>query len=54
MEMKVDLKTLEKQIQRVFKKLGYICTDLPSHLFIIKALNNAYKNLTGKDISIDY
>lgn len=54
MEMTVDHKTLEKQIQRVFKKLGGICTDVPSHLFIIQALDDAYKNLTGKNISTDY
>ncbi len=54
MVVSVDPKTLEKEIQRVFKKLGGICCDINSHLFIIQALDDAFKNLTGRNISTDY
>lgn len=54
MEVGIDVVVLEEEIQRVFKKLPRICSDTSSHLFIIQALYDAYKNLTGKDISLDY
>lgn len=52
--MKVDPAILEKEIQNVFKKLPNICCDIASHLFILQSLLDAYKKLTGKDLSTDY
>lgn len=54
MEIELNSKTLEKELQRLFKKLPDICCDINSHLFIIQVLDDAYKKLTGKPISIDY
>lgn len=54
MEMEVDEKTLEREVQRVFKKLGGICCDVMSHLWIIKTLDDGFKEMTGRNISTDY
>lgn len=54
MEINIDTKILEKEIQRVFKRLPKICSDVSSHIFIIQTLCDGYKELTGKDISLDY
>lgn len=54
MKINIDTKILEKEIQRVFKRLPKICSDVSSHIFIIQTLCDGYKELTGKDISLDY
>lgn len=54
MKISVDAKILEEEIQRVFKRLPRICSDTSSHMFIIQTLCEGYKELTGKEISLDY
>lgn len=54
MKISVDAKILEEEIQRVFKRLPKICSDVRSLMFIIQTLCEGYKELTGKDISLDY
>lgn len=54
--MGIDVETdvLEREIQRVFKKLPSICCDVNSHLFIIQVLCDAFKNASGRELSTDY
>lgn len=52
--MNVEVEVLEKEIQRVFKKLPSICSDVNSHIYIIDALCRKFKADTGRDISINY
>ena len=54
MEINLEADLLEKEIQKVFKKLPNICCDVNSHLFIIQVLSDAFKNLTGRNISLNY
>lgn len=53
-DMEVDKDILEKEIQRVFKKLPSICCDVPAHLYIIDALCRKFKDDFGVEISTDY
>lgn len=52
--MEIEIDILEKEIQSVFKKLPNICCDVPSHLFIIQSLLDAFRNASGRELSSDY
>lgn len=52
--MEVNRDILEKEIQKVFKKLPSICCDVPAHLYIIDALCKKFKDDFGVEISTDY
>lgn len=52
--LNVDKEILEKEIQRLFKKLPSICCDINSHIYIIDALCRKFKQDFGVEISNDY
>lgn len=52
--MEVDKNILEKEIQKVFKKLPSICCDTASLLYIYDVLCRKFKNDFGVDISTNY
>ena len=54
MEANVEIDVLEKEIQRVFKKLPSVCCDINSVLFIIQTLDNAFKEVSGRPVSTNY
>lgn len=54
MGIEVDANTLEKEIQRVFKNLPSICCDVMSLLWIVKALDDKFYEMTGRYTSTNY
>lgn len=50
----VDEELLEKDIQRIFKKLPRICSDINVIICIIEILNSSFNELFGRYISGDY
>lgn len=51
-EMSVDKQALITDIKRVFKKLPSITTDTNAMFFIGQAMLDAYKKLTGEELSL--
>ena len=54
MKIEVEEEVVEKEIQRVFKKLPSICCDAMSHIYIIDALCERFREDFGREISTDY
>lgn len=52
--IQVDKEVLEKEIQRVFKKLPSICCDTTSHLYIMDAILRKFKQDFGVEVSTKY
>ena len=52
--IQVDKDVLEKEIQRVFKKLPSICCDTASHLYIMDAILRKFKQDFGVEVSTKY
>jgi hypothetical protein len=54
MNVTVNKDILEKEIQRVFKKLPGITTDTASLIYIMDALDKKFEADFGSKISTDY
>ncbi len=54
MEIELDIEALEKDIQRVFKKIPSTTTDTLSAIFIIQTLDEAFEKVAGRKLSTKY